>query len=370
MDFQIGCRSEVADMQSLAPYCCLVLIFSLLTGCEKPIAAQTSMKTGFWVWSYYGGSDNLSNWSGNPLDYIYFQAGELPVDRPVWAHIPSVLPTAHEYWAVFRSDSSHVPSKRSAELLGDQVADLIGEARIRGMKLSGIQLDIDVSSRSLKAYAEWLRLVKAELPPEMQLSVTGLLTWFETSGVDAVVAEVDEFVPQFYDLGDTQQGLANAIGAPIDAAKWGPIFNKFRKRYRIGIATFGRARMISSSDSWFLNYISPIDIASSSAFQAKSRHIDTGENVVEFRAIGKASFGYNEIQPGQTIRFTLPTIESVRAGVTGAAKMGGFCGGGSFSAGLQRTRHSRCNRMPCFPRCRRGLVLERAFSHVTETAQQ
>jgi hypothetical protein len=314
--------SRIACVSSLA-----ALGFLLLTGCGgKPVSAAASLRTGFWVWG-----TPLAISSAPKVDDIYFQAGEVSEGQPPWVRIPKVLPPAQEYWAVVRSNSSRVPSKASARMLGNAAAELLGEGRARGLKVVGLQLDIDVPTRSLGAYAEWLKLAKAEMPPEMQLSVTGLLDWFRGgSAIDKVVEVVDEFVPQFYDLGDRNQGILHAIAAPVDAAKWGPIFNRFGKRYRIGVATFGRGFMVSSGDPWILNYLSPIEIASSPAFQATSRRIDTGETVVEFRATRKVRFGYLEIQPEQMIRFTLPTVESVRAGAAGAAKLGGHCAGVIF----------------------------------------
>jgi hypothetical protein len=56
---------------------------------------------------------------------------------------------------------------------------------------------------------------------------------------------VDEVVPQFYDLQDSGSIVGpSMIAAPIDAAKWAPLFNRHGKRFRIGVSTFGRSKLL------------------------------------------------------------------------------------------------------------------------------
>ncbi len=103
----------------------------------------------------------------------------------------------------------------------------------------GVQLDVDSPTGQLAAYADFLREVRKGLPKDTQLSITALLDWFRAgTAIDRVIGQVDEFVPQFYDL---SMGRERAVAAKIDANVWGPRFSRFGKRYKIGVSSFGRA---------------------------------------------------------------------------------------------------------------------------------
>ena len=72
-----------------------------------------------------------------------------------------------------------------------------------GQHLVGLQIDHDCPTYSLTEYARFLQGLRAALPPEDLLSITALLDWFrEGTALTDVVAQVDEFVPQFYDVSE------------------------------------------------------------------------------------------------------------------------------------------------------------------------
>ncbi|MBI2687567.1 MAG: DUF3142 domain-containing protein [Acidobacteria bacterium] len=327
----------------------LVLVTELLVlaGCGGRTSSRQPLpkwQFGYWFWN---GSSAATEAGSAPLDALYFQAGTISLfrfrgEKPQW-HAPGTwppeIPAAREYWAVFRFERQAVPDAMSTPVLGHAVEELQREARRRGLRLAGVQLDIDSPSRSLAAYGAYLRAVRKHLPAGSSLSITALLDWFRPgTAIGEVVDAVDEFVPQFYDLRNPGSVFHSpAIAAPIDAAKWSPTFNRFGKRYRIGISTFGRSRVLgperpSGMYPGIRSYgdLKPFDVGVNSAFALETSTTEAKELVLRYRAQRKTVVGYTGFEAGTAFEFVLSTPESIRAAVEQARQMGQYCGGVVF----------------------------------------
>lgn len=73
--------------------------------------------------------------------------------------------------------------------------------RHRGATVTGIQIDFDARSLKLDGYADFLRRLRPQLPPDCRLSITGLLDWTQTGDVhtlNGLQGIVDEVVVQTY----------------------------------------------------------------------------------------------------------------------------------------------------------------------------
>lgn len=321
-----------------------------LAGCAVSMSSPpAAWQTGFWYWK---GSAAGVTWSGEPLDVLFVQVGDIHHETApylarvsgewnAYAELPRLLPEAREYWLVYRYDRQGVPDLKAVPLIAEGVWDMQFDARQRGLHVAGVQLDIDSPTGSLAQYAAFLRDLRKELPDGMQISITALLDWFRSgTAVGEVIRETDEFVPQFYDLvgnPETYEGIS-AIGAKIDAARWGPVFNRFGKRFRVGISTFGRAMEVRKPDSpgksfpgiSFFGDLTPIEIASNPAFQLQTTRNDAKELVLRYQVVRKTGMGYRNFQPGETIQFIVATPESVRMAVESARQMTGRMAGVVF----------------------------------------
>jgi hypothetical protein len=319
-----------------------------LSGCVNSLRSQPPPKwtIGFWYW--HGSSAEAALAKEMP-DALFFHAGTISKyeGRNVaerWSvsreYLSDSLPAAREYWLVFRKEEAGVPDVSAAPVLADRVFQLLGDARQRRLKVVGIQLDIDSPTSRLSAYGEFLRAVRKEIPAGIQISITALLDWFrDGTSIADVIKQTDEFVPQFYDA--AAAGSSNdyrAIAVKIDAARWAPKFNRFGKRYRIGISTFGRARFVPKADPSQAGYsglrlfgdLTPIDIAGNPAFDLQTSHTEANELVLSYRPMRKVQIGYNDLQPGEMVQFILSTPEAIRAAVESARRMGGNCAGVVF----------------------------------------
>jgi hypothetical protein len=296
-----------------------------LSGCANSLQSQPPPKwtIGFWYW--HGNSAEPAAAKETP-DALFVHAGTISKSQD----LPATLPAAREYWLVFRKEESGVPDVSAAPVLADQVSRLLGDARQRRLKVVGIQLDIDSPTSQLSRYADFLRAVRKELPAGIEISITALLDWFrDGTSIADVIKQTDEFVPQFYDVAaaGTSQDY-RAIAAKIDADRWAPKFNRFGKRYRIGISTFGRARLVPNLR--LFGDLTPIDIAGNPAFELQTSHTEANELVLSYRPTRKVRIGYNDFQPGDMVQFILSTPEAIRAAVERARRMRGNCVGVVF----------------------------------------
>jgi hypothetical protein len=299
----------------------LVLLASLgLSGCANALRSQTQAvakwQTGFWYWP---GNRAEAAWAKTTPDVLFVRAGtiwkrESPLDvirnQPagwgVSGEWPDSLPPAREYWLVFREERAGVPDAAVASMLAERVSQLLDAARSWNLKIAGIQLDVDCPTGSLLAYADFLRETRKHLPENLGISITALLDWFrDGTSIADVIKETDEFVPQFYDVASiVKQGSSgdwHSIAAKIDASQWALRFNRFGKRFRIGVATFGRARYVPKPDANHTGYFglrlysdfTPMDIASNPAFDLRASRSDANQLVLSYLPVRKIRVGYN-----------------------------------------------------------------------------
>jgi hypothetical protein len=326
----------------------LLLMASLgMSGCADRLQSQqlpAKWSTGFWIWD--------SNPSGPPLiseklDVLFVHVGTIGFNPSrgwsVWQQLPRHLSAAREYWLVYRFERQGVPDLPAAAVLAREFSALREEARERQLNVAGIQLDIDSSTGALGTYANLLRELRKGLPPGAQISITALLDWFrDGTAISSVVKEVDEFVPQFYDLNNPGSYVGgDTIAAKFESRKWGPVFNRLAKRFRIGISTFGRARLVPRESSPASGYgygllrgifrdLTPLDIALHSEFRLRTSVNDAGELLLNYETSQKTKIGYNRFDPGDTVQFILPTPDAVRTATDSARRMGGNCAGVVF----------------------------------------
>ena len=336
-----------------APRAVLFLLLTVgLCGCVVTGSSQSpppSWTTGFWFWE---GSSLDTSYSGRLFDALYVQVGTIrqPEASPynsqspaarwsLYGQLPRSLPPARDYWFVFRYERQGVPTTEVAAMLASEVVGLQAVAKRRNLHVAGIQLDIDSPTSNLAQYAAFLHEVRTQLP-DTRLSITALLDWFRTgAAIDQVIAQVDEFVPQFYDAAPPAANHASlaAIGVPIDAATWNPRFNRFHKPFRIGIPSFGRVMRYSNEQRTGyqrrLGYYSdprPLEIAVNPAFQLEAKTNPLQEIILNYRARHEVRMGFPEFETGDILQFIICTPESIRAAVQSARHFGGYFRGVVF----------------------------------------
>lgn len=334
----------------------LLLIASLgMSACTVSWSGQPPggrWTTGFWFWQ---GSTLDAAYSGQPLDVLFVQVGTIrketlplyarqtPTATEQWyanGELQRDLPAARDYWLVFRYERQGVPDLEVAPIVAREVSRLKMIARSRNLNVVGVQLDVDSPTSALARYGAFLRKVRESLPSGTAISITALLDWFHSgTALDEVIAQVDEFVPQFYDLGDSDDSDGRcAIAARIDPARWAPLFNRFRKPFRVGISSFGRARVIPQQQGTPTPYrrvvyygdLRPLDIAISPGFELQATRSAADEMVLNYRATRKIPTSYGGFERGETVQFVVSTPEAIRTAVQSARQIGGYLAGVVF----------------------------------------
>ena len=263
---------------------------------------------------------------GDPTDHSWYFRHSFPREG---------VPPANEYWLVFRLDPQALPNKAARRDIAAQLTSQLNTAREMNWKVAGIQLDVDQPTNSLSQYAEFLTFIRKQLPSNVRLSITALLDWFRSgTSIAQVIDKVDEFVPQFYDVGGNN-GENFAIAKRIDTNRWAPLFNRFSKPYRIGISTFGRMRVNRTlqgqrQTSLYYGRFAPLEFASNPDLSPFSERNDAGELVVQYRANRPTRISYLDLAPGDSAEFAVATPESVRDAVAAARAMMGYVAGVVF----------------------------------------
>jgi hypothetical protein len=109
------------------------------------------------------------------------------------------------------------------------------------------------------------------------------------------------------------------------------VFNRFKKPFRIGASTFGRARRVRASGHMTLyGDLAPLDLATNPAFRMQRSQNAAGELLLTYRATRTTEIAYDRFAAGEGVEFILPTPDSVRAAVNAARSMGGHVSGVLF----------------------------------------
>lgn len=88
-----------------------------------------------------------------------------------------------------------------------------------GNSVAGLQIDFDAATKGIGGYARFLSGLRAQLPPQYKLSITGLMDWSANGDPQALVqlrAVIDEVVVQAYQGRSTIPGY-EAYFAKMDA---------------------------------------------------------------------------------------------------------------------------------------------------------
>lgn len=324
-------------------------------------SAHTQWQIGYWVWD---GSGAPVSASSARVDLLYVKAAQFgspshyqgspvgidlrrlveqlsrnsgPVALASVVEWPAKLPKAKGYMAVWRNDSPVSPGIELVPQLVGQYQELKARAAQTGQHLVGVQIDHDCPTNLLDEYARFLKALREALPAEALISITALLDWFRPdTRIAEVLRWVNEYVPQFYDVGlagrdpDTVQ-----IAETLDAAKWAPIFNSYKRSYRIGIATFGRVVLVKSHLSPERKYfrdLGALEVTTKKGFSfIAARRNHAGELIVHYTVTGEAGSEYPGLLAlGDTLAMILPTQESVHNAYLAAQALGGFCAGVIF----------------------------------------
>jgi hypothetical protein len=233
--------------------------------------------------------------------------------------------------ATWRSDEAKPPDVSLVAPLTKAYRQAQVAAARAGQGVVGLQLDVDCPTRSLATYADFLTSLRRQLPSGTRLSVTALLDWFgKGTEVHRVLAAVDDYVPQFYDV--ALDGPGSEIAHPIEVRRWAAIFNGYGTRYRIGISAFGRVQRVRSRANGAPARDAFRDARVLDLWSARFRLVQTTTNGAAERVLSWDVLQGRPpaLEAGDRVEAILPTPESVRSAYEAAHAFGGLCAGVIF----------------------------------------
>lgn len=188
-----------------------------LAGCgeAEPGRVTADGHDRFWLWAGVESPDALAN-----AKEVYVLDGEIRrADAGRYHVLRPSPPTSRgpDLWLVIRTDTLDWPAG-TLRLIERRLASW----RASGGKVVGLQLDFDAATRGIDDYAAFLKRLRAALPADQRLSITGLMDWSahgDPSALAALKGTVDEVVIQTYQGRSTIPGyeayFARMKGFPI-----------------------------------------------------------------------------------------------------------------------------------------------------------
>ena len=175
----------------------IALLALVLALWPVPVArerARGPVYDAVWLWAGVKAQPALAT-----AKRLYLLQGQVEATDPVrYAAQRAAVPRlgGRETWMVVRVETLDWPPA-----VYDQLLAALGRWRAAGNRVVGVQIDFDARTRHLDTYAAFLRGLRARLPGDCRLGITGLLDWSangDPRGLDALAGVVDEAVLQIY----------------------------------------------------------------------------------------------------------------------------------------------------------------------------
>jgi hypothetical protein len=211
-----------------------------------PLARERVVASAYdavWLWAGVRAQPALAT-----AKRLYLLQGQVEATEPVrYAVQRAAIPRLgnREVWMVVR-----VETLAWSPAIYDQLLAALGRWRAAGNRVVGVQIDFDARTRHLEEYAAFLRGLRARLPSDCRLGITGLLDWSangDPQGLDALAGVVDEAVLQIY------QGDHVIPGYQAYLAK----LDRLKLPFRIGLLQGGEWQPTPGLEEnpWFRGYV-------------------------------------------------------------------------------------------------------------------
>ena len=223
---------------------CWMLAMLLLASCQQTQPRVDAAEyDAFWLWAGVKPQPVLDQ-----ARTIYILEAE--VRGVANAHLISLRPATPrvkhaELWLVYR-----VETLAWDESIYRQVNSDVARWKAAGNRVVGVQIDFDAATKGLSNYAAFLRALRAKLPRDAKLGITGLLDWSsqgDSADLNLLTGVVDEVVLQTYQGRHTIKGYEDYLQS----------LGRLKMPYKIGLVQNGewQAPPSLSDDPHFEGYV-------------------------------------------------------------------------------------------------------------------
>jgi hypothetical protein len=220
------------------------LIALLLAGCSREeTRVDAAQYDAYWLWAGVKPQPVLDS-----AKTIYILEGEIRsgtnarIER-LRGGTPRIKHA--DLWMVYRVETI----QWGPDIVPQIKADL-ARWRRSSSRVVGVQIDFDAATKGLEGYAAFLKGLRAQLPPDTKLGITGLMDWSsraDPGGLKAVAPVVDEIVVQTYQGRETIPGYAGYLTQ----------LDRLDVPYKLGLVQGGKwsAPTALADDPYFKGYV-------------------------------------------------------------------------------------------------------------------
>lgn len=179
----------------------------------------------FWLWAGVTPQPALKH-----ARTIYILQGEIREARKprLVALRPGTPDVRHaELWIVYRTETLDWGDDIVPQIRAD-----LARWRAAGNKVAGVQIDFDAATKGLSGYIRFLKKLRAQLPRDARLGITGLLDWSsqgDSADLNALAGVIDEVVLQSYQGRHTVPGYQAYLAS----------LSRLNMPYKIGLVQHG-----------------------------------------------------------------------------------------------------------------------------------
>jgi hypothetical protein len=189
------------------------------------VAAELPALDSAYLWQRRWSPEVLAAVRGAPGVLAELRVLALEIDAAgVYTHIPVDLAELRNsrlrIVPVVRIDGRRPPL--AATELASVLVDLTRQWSVAGLPVAEIELDHDCARAALEQYADWLALLRTQLPADMRLALTGLPDWLHSPHLHTLLERVDAFTLQVHAVDRPEAGLFD----PGRALAWARRFNR------------------------------------------------------------------------------------------------------------------------------------------------
>lgn len=171
------------------------LVSLLLAACSSgPTRVDARDYDAFWLWAGVKPQPVLDS-----AKTIYILEGEIRAGpNPAIQRLRGGTPRVKhaDVWLVYRVETLDWGDNIPRQIRAD-----IARWKRAGSRVVGVQIDFDAATRGLEGYAAFLKTLRAVLPADSQLGITGLMDWSsraDPAGLKSIASIVDEIIIQTY----------------------------------------------------------------------------------------------------------------------------------------------------------------------------
>lgn len=309
---------------------------------ESNVRPPDEIQIAFWSWRNEApdGTEVRRVFEATNAKTLFLRAGQLEISgrtlnriRPLRGRMPSSasLHLVYNGTREFLKEFEKLETDAIARAVAETFLSDLQRAGSDGAQVDGVQLDFDVPTRLLPKYTQVLQTFREFLPPDKELSITGLPTWTSSNDIEPLLDAVDFWIPQYYGASipiNVDQSVPISSARLVERAVGRTA--RLNKPFYAGLSAYGYAILYASDGSLIelRGDIDPATAAINEGLEPIERRplekvAETSEMRYAYRAKRDIVIDGLIIKPGEILAFDVPSAASLRESARAVRENGG-----------------------------------------------